>query len=179
MAANRAANRILVVMAIDRSRQNRPCIRVLFTTMREMGRPVKACERKVLRIYVVCAAGPYTMLESRQFGHIFEEELSHAVFDLASADSLLASGFAPWVLDLGLSVEQVNDQAATLRMAYSDRLCRQGEIICGQAIMALADTAAVFAVLAASGRNRPLTTVDQSCHFLKPALRSIIWRRRR
>ncbi len=91
------------------------------------------------------------------------------VFDLATADSLLTSGFAPWVLDLGLRVEQVGDQAATLRMAYSDRLCRQGEIICGQAIMALADTAAVFAVLAASGRFRPLTTVDQSCHFLKPA----------
>jgi acyl-coenzyme A thioesterase PaaI-like protein len=35
--------------------------------------------------------------------------------------------------------------------------------------MSLADTAMVFAVASASGRYRPMTTVDQTSHFLKPA----------
>ena len=34
--------------------------------------------------------------------------------------------------------------------------------------MALADTALVFAVAAAAGRYHPMTTVDQTTHFLKP-----------
>lgn len=34
--------------------------------------------------------------------------------------------------------------------------------------MAFADTAMMLAVSAASGRHRPMTTVDQTTHFLKP-----------
>jgi uncharacterized protein (TIGR00369 family) len=54
-------------------------------------------------------------------------------------------------------------------MRFSERLCREGGVICGQALMSLADTAMVFAVAAASGRYRPMTTVDLTSHFLKPA----------
>jgi len=97
--------------------------------------------------------------------------INMAVFDLDKANEILQSGFAPWVLDLGLSVEAVSEKSATLLMPYSDRIRRSGDIVCGQSIMALVDTAAVFAVIAAIGRLRPLTTVDQSCHFLKPGLK--------
>lgn len=95
-------------------------------------------------------------------------------FDLDAARRVLADAFAPWVQDLGLSVEQVGqaeggEAGAILRMAFSDRLCREGGVISGQALMALADTAMVFAVSSAGGRYRPMTTVDQSTHFLKPA----------
>lgn len=89
-------------------------------------------------------------------------------FDLAAAEKLLRSDFAEWVLDLNLSVEDVVENGVTLRMAFSDRLCRQGGIVSGQAFMALADTSMVLAVVASQGGFRPLTTVDQSCHFLKP-----------
>jgi uncharacterized protein (TIGR00369 family) len=54
-----------------------------------------------------------------------------------------------------------------LRMAFSERLCRNGGIVCGQALMALADTAMVIAILAANRGFRPMTTVDQTTHFLK------------
>ncbi len=97
------------------------------------------------------------------------------VFDLAIARRLLTDVFAPWVQDLQLSIERIDqpgDSAgagAVLRMAFSDRLCREGGVICGQALMSLADTAMVFAVSSASGRYRPMTTVDQTTHFLKPA----------
>ncbi len=102
-------------------------------------------------------------------------QVAGGAFDLATARQLLDDVFAPWVQDLQLSVERIdssdgaNGAGAVLRMEFSDRLCREGGVICGQALMSLADTAMVFAVSAASGRYRPMTTVDQTTHFLKPA----------
>src|SRR6266478_9614738 len=99
-------------------------------------------------------------------------------FATEEARRVLGDVFAPWVQDLGLSVERVECTAppgasadwqpgATLRMAFSERLCRAGGIVCGQALMALADTAMVIAILAANRGFRPMTTVDQTTHFLK------------
>ncbi|MFC0241544.1 PaaI family thioesterase [Rhodopseudomonas telluris] len=99
-------------------------------------------------------------------------------FGLEQARQTLGEVFAPWVLDLGLTVEAIETDpppgaaadwqpGATLRMAFSERLCRSGGIVCGQALMALADTAMVFAILAANRGFRPMTTVDQTTHFLK------------
>ena len=102
-------------------------------------------------------------------------ELDKAEFDVGAAQKLLAEVFAPWVRDLQLSIEAIHPPGteggagAILRMKFSDRLCREGGVICGQALMSFADTAMVFAVAAASGRYRPMTTVDQTSHFLKPA----------
>lgn len=90
-------------------------------------------------------------------------------FDRAAAQKLLSDVFAPWVQDLALDVVAISQQQASLRMPFSQRLAREGGVICGQAMMALADTAMVFAVSGASGRYRPMTTVDQTTHFLKPA----------
>ena len=61
----------------------------------------------------------------------------------------------------------IGNRAPTLRMAFSERLCRAGGVVCGQALMALADTAMVIAILAANRGFRPMTTVDQTTHFLK------------
>lgn len=102
-------------------------------------------------------------------------QVTGGAFDLATARMLLGEVFAPWVQDLQLSIERIDQPSdsggagAVLRMKFSDRLCREGGVICGQALMSLADTAIVFAVSAASGRYRPMTTVDQTTHFLKPA----------
>lgn len=89
-------------------------------------------------------------------------------FGLETARALLDDVFAPWIRDLGLSVEDLFHDGALLRLPFSDQLCREGGIVCGQALMALADTATVFAVAAASNRYRAMTTVDQTTHFLKP-----------
>jgi len=99
-------------------------------------------------------------------------------FGLDDARRTLSDVFAPWVLDLGLTVDAIEtapppgargdwQPGATLRMAFSERLCRSGGIVCGQALMALADTAMVIAILAANRGFRPMTTVDQTTHFLK------------
>jgi uncharacterized protein (TIGR00369 family) len=101
-----------------------------------------------------------------------------AEFNIAEARRVLGDVFAPWVRDLGLTVERIEisppsgapanwQPGAILRMAFSDRLCRDGGIVCGQALMALADTSMVIAILTANRGFRPMTTVDQTTHFLK------------
>jgi uncharacterized protein (TIGR00369 family) len=110
-------------------------------------------------------------------------EQQAAEFDIAEARRIFDDVFAPWVKDLGLSVEQIECDApagaaadwlpgAMLRMAFSERLCRHGGIVCGQALMALADTAMVIAIQAANRGRRPLTTVDQTTHFMRPVMSS-------
>ena len=99
-------------------------------------------------------------------------------FGIEDAKRLLGEVFAPWVQDLNLSVEQFDFAApsgnvadwqpgAVLRMPFSERLCRNGGIVCGQALMAFADTAMVLANLAANKGYRPMTTVDQTTHFMR------------
>jgi len=106
-----------------------------------------------------------------------------AEFDLEEARRVLREVFAPWVQDLGLSVSSIECEppktatadwqpGAVLRMAFSERLCRHGGIVCGQALMALADTAMVIAILAANRGYRPMTTVDQTTHFMRPVTQS-------
>jgi uncharacterized protein (TIGR00369 family) len=90
-------------------------------------------------------------------------------FAKADAERLLTEVFAPWVQALGLSIEAIEADGAVLRMRFSQDLCRDNGVICGQALMSLADTAMVFAVCAAAGGYRPMTTVDQTIHLLRPA----------
>jgi uncharacterized protein (TIGR00369 family) len=93
-----------------------------------------------------------------------------STFDQATAERMLTDVFAPWIQDLNLSIDSLNPEGATLRMPFSIRLCRDNGVICGQALMSLADTAMVFAVSSAGGAYRPMTTVDQTMHFLRPAV---------
>jgi acyl-coenzyme A thioesterase PaaI-like protein len=83
----------------------------------------------------------------------------------AEAHDILSAHFAPWVLDLGLSVQTVGADRALLRLPWSDRLAREGGALSGQALMAAADTATVIAVSAARGGFVPMTTVQQSTSF--------------
>ena len=88
----------------------------------------------------------------------------------ADGDAILRDNFAPWVLDLGLTVETVTGDSATLRLPWSDRLAREGGAMSGQAIMAAADTATVIAISAARGGYGPMTTVQLSTTFQRAVL---------
>ena len=99
------------------------------------------------------------------------------------ARRVLGDVFADWVKDLNLSIEGIDydppveasadwQPGAILRMPFSERLCRNGGMVCGQALMAFADTAMVIANLAANRGYRPMTTVDQTTHFMRAATRS-------
>jgi len=83
---------------------------------------------------------------------------------------ILADNFAPWVQDLGLRVERTDEREATLRLPFDARLVRVGGSVCGQALMAAADTAMVIAVSAALGGFRPMATVGQNVTFFRPVV---------
>jgi len=104
-----------------------------------------------------------------------QQETQAAEFDIEDARRVLGDVFAPWVQYLGLpisGIEYAPPPGAILRMAFSERLCRNGGIVCGQALMALADTSMVIAILAANRGYRPMTTVDQTTHFMRAVTRS-------
>ena len=86
----------------------------------------------------------------------------------AQADAILRENFAPWVLATGIKAEATDKDAATLRIPFSDQLCRVGGIMCGQALLTGADTAMVIALAAASGGFKPCTTVDLTINYMRP-----------
>jgi len=92
--------------------------------------------------------------------------------DVAGANAVLADNFAPWVLALGIKAEAVGAEAATLRIPFSDQLCRIGGIMCGQALLTGADTAMVIALAAAAGGFKPCTTVDLTINYMRPITKS-------
>jgi len=104
---------------------------------------------------------------------------AETIFGLEAAGRLMTEVVATWVQDLGLLVESVEairppgapsdwQPGATLRLPFSKKICRDGGVVCGQALMALADTAMVVAFSAAWNGCRPMTTIDQTTHFLRP-----------
>lgn len=88
--------------------------------------------------------------------------------DTAQLQAALAEYFAPWVQALNLRVEAVAPSAVTLRLPHSAQLSRVGDMLCGQAMMAAADTAMVLALMNHFGSFRPCTTVQLGSSFLKP-----------
>ncbi|WP_412540313.1 PaaI family thioesterase [Longispora sp. K20-0274] len=88
----------------------------------------------------------------------------------AEGNAILAANFAPWVLALGLVVEEVGEGAATLRLPWSADLAREGGALSGQAMMAAADTASVIALSSTRGGFFPMTTVQLSSTFQRPVM---------
>jgi uncharacterized protein (TIGR00369 family) len=122
-------------------------------------------------------------IDPRQGTSFMQQGQQPAEFDIEEARRVLGDVFAPWIQELGLSIERIEQAppspaaadwqpGAILRMPFSERLCRHGGIVCGQALMALADTSMVFAILAANRGYRPMTTVDQTTHFMRAATAS-------
>lgn len=88
--------------------------------------------------------------------------------DTQTLEQALVDYFARWVQDLNLRVEAVGDSSITLRLPQDEKLSRVGDMLCGQAMMAAADTAMVLALMRHFGTFRPCTTVQLSSSFLKP-----------
>jgi uncharacterized protein (TIGR00369 family) len=86
----------------------------------------------------------------------------------AEGQRILAENFAHWVQELGLRVERTGKKEATLRLPFDARLVRVGGTVCGQALMAAADTAMVIAISCALGGFRPMATVSQNVSFFRP-----------
>jgi uncharacterized protein (TIGR00369 family) len=109
---------------------------------------------------------------------IHQLHASEEVFGIQAAGRLMTEAIPAWVQDLGLLVESIESgrpagapaewqPGAVVRMPFSPKACREGGVISSQALMALADTAMVFACSAAWNGYRPMSTVDQTTHFLR------------
>jgi uncharacterized protein (TIGR00369 family) len=88
--------------------------------------------------------------------------------DRDTLQGALPEYFAPWVQALGLRVESFDTDSVTLRLPLQPQLSRVGGMLCGQAMMAAADTAMVLALINQFGAFRPCTTVQMNTSFLKP-----------
>lgn len=88
--------------------------------------------------------------------------------NIPQLQTALTDYFAPWVQALHLEVVASDTSQVTLRLPHSEQLARTGGMVCGQAMMAAADTAAALAVFNHFGQFRPCTTVQMSSSFLKP-----------
>jgi len=113
------------------------------------------------------------MLEARRL------EIAEPIFGLQAAGRLVTEALAPWVQDLGLLVEAVESArppgapadwqpGAVLRLPFSAKACRDGGVVCAQALTALADAAMMAACAAAWNGYRPMSPIDQTMHFLRP-----------
>ena len=87
---------------------------------------------------------------------------------IKDAENFYERAFAPWVKALDISFLRVEKNGVSLRIPASPDLNRMGGNMSGQAIMALADTAMVFAVAAFAGDFVNMTTVNLQTSFLRP-----------
>jgi uncharacterized protein (TIGR00369 family) len=87
---------------------------------------------------------------------------------VAELQTLHAQVFAEWVRELGLEVRSVTDDGVTLALPVHARHVHAGGVLCGQTLMAAADTALVLAISHRLGGFRPQTTVQLQTSFLRP-----------
>ena len=90
-----------------------------------------------------------------------------AALTLDEARRILGEMAAPCVRELGITVDAVAANRVRLKMRNGPHVRHGGGMVCGQALMSLADTAIVVALSAALGRFLPMATVTQTAHFLR------------
>lgn len=89
--------------------------------------------------------------------------------DASIAQNFLEENFAPWVLSLKPRVTEVDSEGATLEIPITADINRVGDIVSGQTLATLADTAMVIGCCAAAGALIPVGTVTLDTQFLRPA----------
>jgi uncharacterized protein (TIGR00369 family) len=93
--------------------------------------------------------------------------------DAATLQATLDNLAADYVKRLSLRVETVAPGQVTLALPVSPELVHAGGVLCGQAIMAAADTAMLLAMIAQLGEFRPMTTVQLQTSFVRPVPKEV------
>ena len=91
--------------------------------------------------------------------------------EVAPLQAALNTYFAPWVQALDLRVEHADGDGVLVRLPQQSHLARTGGMVCGQAMMAAADTCMVLALMQHWGEFKPCTTVQMSS--LSTTMRSL------
>jgi uncharacterized protein (TIGR00369 family) len=92
---------------------------------------------------------------------------------IAELQALYAEVFSAWVRELDLEVRAATDDGVTLALPVHARHVHAGGVVCGQTMMAAADTALVLAISHRLGGFRPQTTVQLQTSFLRPVGRDV------
>jgi uncharacterized protein (TIGR00369 family) len=88
--------------------------------------------------------------------------------DLEMLQAALTSVFAEWVQRLDLRVLEARAGEVVLALPVRREHVHAGGVLCGQTMMAAADTAMVLAIMTKLGGFRPMTTVQLQTSFLRP-----------
>ena len=95
--------------------------------------------------------------------------MSHApVIDLEALRGILATVVAPWVAELELQLLQAQPGEVVLALPVAPKHVHGGGVLCGQSMMAAADTAMILAICTQLGGFKPMTTVQLQTSFLRP-----------
>lgn len=85
-----------------------------------------------------------------------------------TAQAILDENFAPWVLALKPKVTTFSAEQAVLDIPITDQITRMGDIVSGQTMATLADTAMVLACIGNIGKMEAIATVTLDTQFLRP-----------
>ena len=88
--------------------------------------------------------------------------------DLDALRGILASVVAPWVAELDLRLDEARLGEVKLSLPVAPRHVHGGGVLCGQSMMAAADTAMILAICTHLGSFQPMTTVQLQTSFLRP-----------
>ena len=88
--------------------------------------------------------------------------------DMAMLERAMGEVFSPYVQQLGLRLVAATPGEVTLELPVVPLHVHAGGVLCGQSMMAAADSAMVLAVMSKLGAFRPMTTVQLQTSFLKP-----------
>jgi uncharacterized protein (TIGR00369 family) len=88
--------------------------------------------------------------------------------DLDALRGILGSVVAPWVAELDLQLQQARLGEVVLALPVTPKHVHGGGVLCGQSMMAAADTAMILAVCTHLGGFQPMTTVQLQTSFLRP-----------
>lgn len=86
-----------------------------------------------------------------------------------TAEAILEQTFAPWVRALGIRIPEIGPERTVLTIPIGPEIMRIGDIVSGQALATLADTAMVFACFGHLDGPEPVGTVTLDTQFLRPA----------
>jgi uncharacterized protein (TIGR00369 family) len=88
--------------------------------------------------------------------------------DIDSLRATLQTVVAPWVAELALRLDEARTGEVVLALPVAPKHVHGGGVLCGQSMMAAADTAMILAICTHLGGFKPMTTVQLQTSFLRP-----------